>query len=343
MASVEDYKKLILGSLYEGFIKNPKFRIDNVDVEKFFGKIERINFKVAREQLIQEGLIYGRENFDNEPPFLQITGDGLIYYEKHFILLPINRTYTILVFKFLSFLKDLIKERYPIEKYRLKTNELGDNKVKIPLTKINDILEKNCNYLMDDSKWNMLRSTLKFINTLVNGINGIYINDTCLRIYNIDEFCLKSKGSKFLNNFLYNEKFQRIDNIYGRNRVIQLYNDIDIWISRKRWVDVAINMGVIIEYLIDLHVEKKGLRGFKKKDSLKNKLLKILEREDSSSSPIFDKKYKPLWKRISNFIRDWRNYIHITKLAEEHSPLDESSIRNFYGDFEDVLNLLLNI
>ncbi|MHA1285748.1 MAG: hypothetical protein ACTSQP_24870 [Promethearchaeota archaeon] len=343
MPSVEDYKKVILKTLHDEFLKDPGFRVKNEDVEKKFGEIERTNFKVAREQLIQEGLIHGRENFDNEPPFLQITGEGLIYHEKHFILPPINRTYIILVFNFLSFLKDLIEERYPIEKYRLKNNEPGYNRVEIPLTKINEILEKNYNYLIDDSKWKMLRFTLKFVNTLVNGINGIYINDICLRIYNIDKFCLKSKGLEFLNNFLYNEKFQRIDNIYGQNRVIQLYNDIEIWISRKRWVDVAINMGAIIEYLIDFYVQRKGLKGFKKDDTFKNKLSEILERKGSSSDPIFDKKYKPLWKRINNFIRDWRNYIHITKLAEEHSPLDKDSIKNFYRDFEAVVNLLLNI
>ncbi|MHA1230951.1 MAG: hypothetical protein ACTSPQ_09925 [Candidatus Helarchaeota archaeon] len=342
MPSVEDYKKVILKILHDEFLEDPGFRVKNEDVEKKFGEIERTNFKVAREQLIQEGLIYGREYFDNEPPFLQITGEGLVYYEKHYILPPINRTYIILVFKFLSFLKDLIEERYPIEKYRLKTNEPRYNRVEIPLTKINEILEKNYNYLMNDSKWKMLRFTLKFINTLVNGMNGIYINDTCLRIYNIDEFSLTSKGLEFLNNFLNNEKFQRIDNVYGRNRVIQLYNDIEIWISKERWVDVAINMGAIIEYLIDVYAQKKGLNSINEKDFF-GKLSKIIKSEDSSSVPIFNEQYKPLWNRIRNVLRYWRNYVHISKLVEEYSPLDKASIKNFQGDFEDAINLLLNI
>ncbi|MHA1196184.1 MAG: hypothetical protein ACTSVV_14745 [Promethearchaeota archaeon] len=343
MASVEDYKKLILSSLYEGFIKNPRFRIDNVDVEKFFGKIEnKVNFNLAREQLIQDGLIYGKNFFDNELPFFSITGEGIIYYEKNFIFPTNYRLYTILMFKFLSFLRDLVNGRYDIKNFILKNNSSRDNKVEIPLSEIEKILKENYDYLMDDLRWNMLHSTTEFINTLVNGINGIHIGKACMRIYDINNFSLRQKGSEFLNSVFFIEKFQKIKNVYGRNRVIQLYNDIDDWISKERWVDVAINMGVIIEYLIDVYAQKKGLKDLIKVTEFYNKLSKILENYNSSIDPIFDQQYKPLWNRIRNVIRDWRNYVHITKLVKESNPLDEESIKKFYEDFEAAINILLN-
>ena len=80
---VEYYDNYILDVLYKGFIKEPPNRIKNSDLEREFGKIENItNFKIARQKLIKEGYIYGKNLDFGNPPFFQITGEGLIYYDK---------------------------------------------------------------------------------------------------------------------------------------------------------------------------------------------------------------------------------------------------------------------
>ncbi|MBA7648941.1 hypothetical protein ES703_56733 [subsurface metagenome] len=106
-------------------------------------------------------------------------------------------------------------------------------------------------------------------------------------------------------------------------------------------------MGAIIEYCIDYYVEIKNLQEFFNKGKLienfSKKLSIILQNPLSSPDDIFNPQYKATWKRVQNVLRDWRNYIHISKLVKERSPLDEKSIKNFYSDFELTLNLLLNL
>ena len=106
--TVEYYQKLILEKLYNGFMSNPPNRINNADVVRVFSNVNNIaNFKIAREQLSQDGFLYGKNvNFGN-PPFLQITGEGLVYYEKAYIIPCDERNYTLLVSKLLTFLRDL--------------------------------------------------------------------------------------------------------------------------------------------------------------------------------------------------------------------------------------------
>lgn len=73
------------------------------------------------------------------------------------------------------------------------------------------------------------------------------------------------------------------------------------------------------------------------------KLSIILQNPRTSSDPIFDHQHRATWNRIKNVITEWRNYIHISKLVKEQNPLDEKSIKNFYGDFESTINILLNL
>ena len=113
-------------------------------------------------------------------------------------------------------------------------------------------------------------------------------------------------------------------------------------------MDVAINMGAIIEYCLDNYIEAKNLSEFYNKNgNIYKKLFRkvgiILQNPNSSSDTIYNAQYRATWKRIIKVLRDLRNYIHITKLVREQSPLDEQSIQNFYGDFESALNILLNL
>ncbi len=63
---VEYYKKLILETLYNGFIRDPSNRIKNADVEIFFGKINDVsNFRIAREQLIQVNRDFNGKSFNS--------------------------------------------------------------------------------------------------------------------------------------------------------------------------------------------------------------------------------------------------------------------------------------
>ena len=85
--TVDYYQRLILEKLYNGFMSNPPNRINNTDITRVFSNIRNdTNFMIAREQLIKDNFLYGKNvNFGN-PPFLEITGEGLVYYEKAYII-----------------------------------------------------------------------------------------------------------------------------------------------------------------------------------------------------------------------------------------------------------------
>jgi len=345
--TVEYYQNLILEKLYNGFMNNPPNRINNKDVTRDFRNIKnKTNFKIAREQLSQDSFLYGKNvNFGN-PPFLQITGEGLVYYEKAYIIPCDERNYTLLVSKLLTFLRDLGNNKYELKNYIVDSSNLRIIKVEIPLSDIGDILKNDYNYKINDLQWRMLYFTSLFVSNHIMEINGIGIGNDKLSFFNPNSFCLNGNGHNFLNEVFLIEKFQKIGKIDGRNRVTQLYDDLNVWISKKRWVDVAINMGTIIEYCIDNYVEQKGkekLQFFPKNNKFISKVNLILQNPKNISDHIFKPQYRATWKRVQNVLRDWRNYIHISKLVKERSPLDEKSIKNFYADFELTLNILLNL
>lgn len=345
--SVGFYQKLILETLYKGFISKPPNRIKNIEVDNVFINIQNnSNFNIARELLIQDGFLDGKNmNFGN-PPFLQITGEGLVYYEKAYVIPSDERKYTLIVSKLLTFLRDLGDSKYDISKYIVDSSDTRIMKVEMLFSDIKEILKNDYNYELDDVKWSMLYFTSDFINKHIRGINGIGLGNNKLSFHNPDSFCLNGNGYKFLNEVFFFEKFQKIENNDGRNRVIQLYDDLGSWITQKRWVDVAINMGAIVEYCLDYYVEFKNLQEFFKKGNIikyfNEKLRIILQNPQSSSDDIYNPQYRAIWKRI-DILKDYRNYIHISKLVSDRSPLDKKSITNVYADFESILNILLNL
>ncbi len=344
--SVEFYQKLILEKLYNGFMSNQPYRITNADIVSVFSNVkDTTNFKIAREQLIQDGLLYGKNVDFGNPHFLEITGEGLVYYEKNHIIPSDERIYTILVSKLLTFLRDLGNNKDDLRKYIVQSDSRIE-KVEIPLSEIKVILKNDYNYDLNDLNWKLLYFT-RFLSKFIMGINGVGIGNEKLSFFNPNSFCLNGNGNNFLKEVFLIEKFKRIGNIVGRNRVTQLYGDLSFWLSKESWVDIAINMGAIIEYCIDYYVEIKNLQEFFNKGKLfkdfSKKLSIILENPLSSSDVIFKSEYRATWNRVQNVLRNWRNYIHISKLVKEGSPLDEKSIKNFYADFELTLNLLLNL
>lgn len=209
--NVEDYEKLILEILYKGFISDPPHRINNEDMESAFGTIDNVTyFKIAREKLIQEGLIYGKNvNFGN-PHYFQITGDGLIYYEKKFINSDVKKEYSLLISKFLIFLRDLGDKKYDVNEY---IGEIDNRykQAKIPRNYINKILNDDYDYEMNDLKWSLLYFTSRFVSRHFMGISGIGIGKEYLSIHNPDTFCLNLEGYRFLNDSSTNEESQKVE------------------------------------------------------------------------------------------------------------------------------------
>lgn len=209
---VEFYVKFILEYLYEGFMRNPPFRIYNTDVERYFGKINNItNFKIAREKLIQEGLIYGKNVNFNNPHYFEITGAGLIYYEEEYVISDFKREFTLLVLKILTFLRDMGDKKYDISKY---VNNLDERiiQVKFPLQYINRIMKDDYNYEMNDLKWKLLYFTSGFISKHIMEINGISITNDYLTFHNPYNFCLNLEGYNFLKNVFLDGKSQDLEN-----------------------------------------------------------------------------------------------------------------------------------
>ena len=96
-------------------MKNPVNRIENADADSAFGEIDnRTNFKIAREELIQESLIYGKNTNWGNPPYFQISGEGIVYYEKNYIIPSVKRIYTLLISRFLIFIRDMGENKYDI-------------------------------------------------------------------------------------------------------------------------------------------------------------------------------------------------------------------------------------
>lgn len=208
---VEYYENHILEVLYKGFIRDPPYRIKNSDLEKTFGKIKNTtNFKIAREKLIQEGLIYGKNvNFGN-PHFFQIIGEGLIYYEKKYVISDDKSEYTELILKVLMFLRDLGDKKYDISKY-VERIENRNKKAIIPRIYFNKILITDFNYEMNDLKWLILYFTSHFVSKHFMEINGIGISKDNLTFHNPDKFCINLEGYNFINDIFLNDKSQNLE------------------------------------------------------------------------------------------------------------------------------------
>jgi len=238
--TVEYYQKLILEKLYNGFMRNQPYRITNEDIVRVFNNIENFPyFKIAIEQLIQDDFLYGKNVDFGNPHFLKITGEGLVYYEKNHIISCDERKYTILVSKLLTFFKDLGNNKYDIRKYIIQSDSKIE-KVEIPLSDIEEILKDDYNYDLNGLDWNLLHFT-GFLSKFIMDVQGVGIGNEKLSFFNPNSFCLNGKGYNFLKEVFLIEKFKRIGNIVGRNRVTQLYGDLSFWLSKKSWVDIAIN------------------------------------------------------------------------------------------------------
>lgn len=170
--NVDYYKKLILETLYRGFLSNPPNKIDNDDADNAFGKIDdNTNFKIARERLIQDGLIYGKNVNYGNPPYFMITGEGLIFYEKNYIIPSVKREYTLLASKMLTFLRDVGNKKYNISKY-YNSKDKRIIQVKLPRKFINQIMIDDYYYKMNGLKWLLLFFTSRFVSKHIMEING---------------------------------------------------------------------------------------------------------------------------------------------------------------------------
>ncbi|KKK64522.1 hypothetical protein LCGC14_2983350, partial [marine sediment metagenome] len=178
--TVEYYQKLILEKLYDGFMSNPPNRINNIDIERVFTNIRNnTNFNIARELLSQKGFLEGNfGNFGNIP-FMQMTGEGIIYFEKTYIIPNDKRTYLLLASKLLTFLRDIGDSKYDIKKY-IVDSDSRTIKVEIPLSDIEEILKHDYNYNLNVIKWRILYFTSQFISKHIMGINGIGIGNDIL-------------------------------------------------------------------------------------------------------------------------------------------------------------------
>lgn len=254
-------------------MSNPPYRINNKDVEELFGKIDNLtNFRIAREKLIQEGLIYGKNvNFDN-PPYFQITGDGIIYYEKkNYLDLKINREYTLLVSKILTFLRDIGDQKYNIDEY-ISGSDLRSLQAKIPLQHINKILAEDYDLEMNELAWNLLYNTSRFVSRHFMGISGIGMGKEYLSFHNPNTFSLNLEGYNFLNDTSMDEESQYFGNENKTKFIRNLLN-----IKECEYLDFKLTMH-------DLLSENKKRKWEQRKEFLKD-LLSLINNKTYDNNP----------------------------------------------------------
>lgn len=347
--TLENLEKEILEYCYYTILKSKdyfhNFTIEELKEDKKFSTINENELLYWIEQLGTANLISIRSlprRFD-----FRMTLDGLIYIEKFFMKNQQN---------FISFTLDALKflrevENEKIELYPGKGSQVGSYPILAFLDSIGSPEESEL-------------QKLKFvINELSGGIHQkgesfVYWNSFGFagqKLVFFRTLLLTPKGRAFLNYHLkLKNLFTSIDDEFGKEVLLDEYNEIENLRKRERWKDSFIKMGMILEYLITDYIERHKLEkdktgerrkveisisGKKKKSlyldqaSFGEKILFIIQYD------VFGRDNNNDWVIVESLIRNYRNYIHLQKYIREKVRINKDIFDTFYPVFEKLILL----
>ncbi|GAG67715.1 unnamed protein product [marine sediment metagenome] len=338
MIELLEIEEKILEILYNNFVKwNREIKIKelfkNLSLGNEYGKkLLQIIDKLLKDNILE----LRSRDFYHDPEFKDTLSWGieeLLYYEKK--KPPFQREYTDLITGVLYLFNEIDNGRYI-----LYENE-------IPFAQLSNILKKDMDINIDHNRFYFISSDLsnKFC---TNRYMGFMAKTEQLRFRNLNGPILNSQGIKFLDYQLKVKNFfQNVLDPFGREILREEFEDIhELW-GKKKWKDIAIKMGSILEYLITDFFERSEGKHSEWISKDKTKPINLLSKNTKFSiklsyvmqKEVFGTENNSDWKYVYNHIREYRNYVHLTKLVKEKITFNEKMIRQMYEVFERLIVL----
>lgn len=339
---MSDFQDLILKAIYENITEELLYRISLNEIKSR----EELKALTLQElfnslELLQDKKYLSYQESITEGDYLiKINIKGILKYEKDHP--DIHPEFTILTKKFLSTVKNIEDEKITLEPGE------GEQIGRIP---VDDFLNYSNIKRQDFDKVNFIRHNGD--GTFHRGIG--WTNKGRFLFYGKNLIFLTPRGREFLEfqNKLEN-LFANVSNNFGKQVLLEEYSDLHFLMRNGKWKDALIKMGSIVEYLVEDHIEHSGLgidnngdlkeyeisdfNGKKRKIKLMKvnigqKLLFIVQHN------VFDSKWASDWTFVNNNIREFRNYIHISKLVSNNIIVDYATVQSIYPIFERIITL----
>lgn len=348
---IEDkFNKIILEYCYNNFLKSFNYyelkipsnfyiSFSSFEADLSLNKADKKDFYFSLDQLASEKYIkpiyeYGKIKT------IYLTLKGVIFYEERFLLG--EKIMTKLIIRVLELIKKIDDEETASEKVigidelleivKLEINNENKSRLFWTLSIIQDdlVLEKSIFYI-DHDLLSVRRRFFKFTN--------------------LNRRILKKKGEEFLNYQLnLMNLFTNIKDDFEKALLLNEYNDIKLFYSLEKWKEVAIKMGSILEYLITKKfLESKGKHFKWKRKNRHGNPVEINLISDNTffstkltyiiENSVFGIKNNQNWSFVNNNIREYRNYIHLTKFIKSKIIFEKSLIDKLSDVFEKLVRL----
>ncbi|HEC36709.1 hypothetical protein LCGC14_0517720 [marine sediment metagenome] len=348
---IEDkYNKVILEYCYNNFLKSfnyyelnipSNFYINFTSFEEglLHSKIDKKDFYFSLEQLTSKEHIKSTYQFGRIER-IYLTLKGVFFYEKQFLIG--EKIITKLITRVLEFIKKIdddethFEKKIEIEEFLEIANleDTGDNKNRLFWT---------LSIIQGDF---VLENSIFYIHRDFYSDQERYFKFT-----NLNRRILKKKGEEFLNyqlNLI--NLFINIRNDFEKALLLTEYNDIKLFYGLEKWKEVVIKMGSILEYLVTKKfLESKGKHFMWKKINRQSKPVEINLISDKTffsvklsyiiENSVFGIKHNQNWSFVKNNIREYRNYIHLTKFIKSKIIFEKSLIDKLLDVFEILVRL----
>ena len=339
---MSDFQDLILKAIYENITEELLYRISLNEI-KSSEELKELTIQELFNslELLQDKKYLSYQEYITEADYLiKINIKGILKFEKDHP--DIHPEFTILTKKFLSTVKDIEDEKITLEP--------GEGE-QIGRILVDDFLTHSNIKKQDFDKVNFIRHSGD--ETFHRGIG--WTNKGGFLFFGKNLIFLTPRGREFLEfqNNLEN-LFSNVSSTFGKQVLLEEYSDLHFLMRNGKWKDVLIKMGSIVEYLVYDHIDHSGLGidnngnpleyeisdfdGRKRKIKLIDskfgrRLLFIIQHN------VFDSKWASDWTFVNNIIREFRNYIHISKLVSNNIIVDFATVQSIYPIFERIITL----
>jgi len=335
MSNQTNLEELILEFCYLNFLENYKYRFQegintkipisnlytmmSLDEDSNSKKIHYLIENLERETY----LIAERDAYKNIK-YLSMTIEGIIYYENKYH--KDNQEFINLITEILDIFKKIEEEIISFPNYEIPFSELLNT---LHLKKVDENINRK------KIHWIITFIQGIFIRKKICGYIGVpfFGQEDCFKFYCPNHPILTKSGKKFLNYQLnLRNLFQNVSDDYGRELVMEEYKDIYRLIDLKKWKDVAIKMGGILDYLTyDFFLQNNIIIPNKKNPNFGDRLLHIQQKillGDPND-----------WFKADNILRKYRNFIHLQELVNRNYIFDKKTIDLIFPIFEKLILL----
>ena len=264
---------------------------------------------------------------------ISITIQGISYYEEKYL----NPDYY-----FIKAIRIILEY---LEK--LENGEYADNS--IPNSEIIDEME-NEGISMDNKKFYQFIVALEQRTSLFKNIGpfGIQTQDK-INAYSKNKPILTPIGRQILNDWRYeHELFSTITDQTQKNILLGEFNELQKCIQQGSWKDACIKIGGIIEYLLTIWLQNKGVSPSQVTNNTRiNEWKRVkfhimiefymnnIKNYSDEISTYID------WNLVKNILKDYRNDVHLLKYEErvkQGSILNQKEFEKIYPIFQEIID-----